>query len=400
MEYKYNTLRSMFYKHVAQTATQQPALQIKYANGCYMYDMDDKPYIDFISGISVSSLGHNNPLIIQAVQQQIARHLHVMVYGEYVLAPQVNLAEKLAELLPPSLSQVYFTNSGAEAVEGAMKLSKRKTGRTKMVSCYNAYHGSTQGALSLMGNEFFKQAFRPLLPDVHHIQYNDIEQLQYVDTHTACVIVEPVQSETGYIMGTQQYMKSLRQRCDEVGALLIFDEAQSGMGRTGKLFGFEHFHIVPDVLVLAKAFGAGFPLGAFVSSHEIMSALSYDPPLGHITTFGGHPVSCAASLAALHQLNEPGFFTALQENALYLKEQLSQVFGSDKLSGLGMMIAVRMRDEKQCSAVIDDCLKNGLIADWFLFAPHSIRIAPPLIMDKTTIHKACSILKQAYLLNK
>lgn len=389
------TLRSQFFNHLAQTAADPPALEISHGNGCYLYDTDGREYLDCISGISVASLGHNNAGIKKAVTDQINAHSHVMVFGEYILHPQVTLAAKLASLLPQTLSSVFFTNSGAEAIEGAMKLVKRYTGKSKLVACKNAYHGSTQGALSLMGNEFFKQAFRPLLPNVHFIEFNNCDELHVIDQDTAAVFVEPVQSETGYLPGSAEFIEALRIRCDQTGALLVLDEVQSGMCRTGKMFGFEHYNICPDVLVLAKALGGGYPLGAFITSKHIMDTLGFDPPLGHITTFGGHPVSCAASLAVLNEVLQNGFKERVTEKEQLFRSLLSKHISPEKISGRGLMLAIHFENETKCKKIIYNCLDHGLLADWFLFAPNAMRITPPLIIDEQQIEKICEIIAGA-----
>lgn len=318
-----------------------------------------------------------------------------MVFGEYILEPQVKLAAKLASLLPSHLTSVYFTNSGTEAIEGAMKLVKRCTRKSKIVACKNAYHGSTQGALSLMGNEFFKQAFRPLLPDIHFIEFNNCSDIQFIDDMTAAVFIEPVQSETGYLTASAEFINEIRKRCDQTGSLLVMDEVQSGMCRTGKMFGFEHFNIFPDILVLAKALGGGYPLGAFIASKQIMDTLGVDPPLGHITTFGGHPVSCAASLATLEELLQSGFREGISEKEKLFRKLLSKCINPDRITGKGLMLAIHFDDEKKCQSTIFKCLESGLIADWFLFAPHAMRITPPLIIDESLIEKACGLITDA-----
>jgi acetylornithine/N-succinyldiaminopimelate aminotransferase len=367
MNHHQSGLRPFFFRHLAQTTPDPPALEISDANGCYLFDISGKKYLDFISGIAVSSAGHKNQDIARAVKEQVDKFSHVMVFGEYVLSPQVQLARKLSEMLPSPLSSVYLTNSGAEAVEGAMKLAKRFTGRSKFIAFRNAYHGSTQGALSLMGNEFFKQSFRPLLPDVHFIEFNNVDDLKFIDKHTAAVFAEPIQSETGYIPATPDFMQKLREKCSQEGALLVLDEAQSGFGRTGKMFGFEHFTIIPDILILAKALGGGFPLGAFVASKAMTDTLSFDPPLGHITTFGGHPVSCAAALAFIGFIQTQGFAEAISEKESLFKNHLKNY--AENITGKGLMLALHLNDEQQCLRALEKCMKSGLLADWFLFAP-------------------------------
>lgn len=385
-----STYRSAFFKHVAQTSDAPLAIDITHASGVYMYS-NDKRYIDCISGISVSNLGHANPKINEAVKQQLEKHAHLMVYGELIQAPQVQLAEKLSQLLPHQLNSVYFVNSGSEAIEGAMKLAKRYTGRTRFVALKNAYHGSTQGALSLMSDAYFSQAFMPLLPGVSFIDQNDLSQLNCIDETIAAVFVEPVMGEKGYEPCTQEFLEALRRKCYETGTLLIFDEIQSGYGRTGKLFAFEHFQVVPDVLVLAKGFGGGLPLGAFIASSSLMSVLQDNPVLGHITTFGGHPVSCAASLAALNCLLEQNLLEQIESKEMLFRRLLKH----DKIksiSGKGLMLALHFEDEIFCRKVIDACVSSGLLIDWFLFASNRIRLAPPLIIEEPHIHEICGII--------
>ena len=299
-----DSLRPLFLKYLAQTSDSPLALEFESASGIYLIDRAGNKYIDLISGISVSNIGHSNPRLVKAVQEQAARHMHLMVYGEYVQSPQVKFAEALCKLLPATLQNIYFVNSGAEAVEGALKLAKRFTGRSEIISFRNAYHGSTHGALSVMGNEDMKSAYRPLLPAIRFLEFGNFSDIKQISSATACVIIEPVQGEAGVIVPPYGYMEELKKECENAGALLIFDEIQTGFGRTGEMFAFQHTKIVPDILLLAKALGGGMPLGAFISSKEIMAVLSKDPVLGHITTFGGHPVSCAAGMAALEVIQE------------------------------------------------------------------------------------------------
>lgn len=385
-------LTQLYFRHLAQLADESPAIAFSHGKGSLLYDIDGKEYIDFVSGISVSSFGHNNPKIINAAKTQLDKHLHIMVFGEQILSPQVLLAKKISDCLPVSLSNVYFTNSGTEAIEAAMKLAKRFTGKTKIIATKNAYHGSTQGALSIMGNEFFKQAFRPLLPDIEFIEFNNLIDIEKIDDKTACVILEPIQSESGYNPASLEFLKSLRKKCDETSTLLIFDEVQSGMGRTAKLFAFEHYNVIPDVLVLAKALGAGFPLGAFISSKEIMSSLSFDPPLGHITTFGGHPLSCAASLAAFEILDETNFLTNVQYKSDLIVKILKSRIADISISGKGLMLAIHFERAEICQKIIKSCQNKGLLTDWFLFSDSSLRMAPPLTITEDEIIKSCEII--------
>ena len=395
------TNRQLFFNQLAQTSPTPMGLEIARAKGVYLFSPEGKKYMDLISGISVSNVGHAHPKVVKAVKQQAEKFMHLMVYGEYVQSPQVKLAKRLTELLPKKLNSVYFVNSGSEAVEGALKLSKRFTGRTEIVAFKNAYHGSTHGTLSVMGNEAMKQVFRPLLPDVRFLEFNNEKQLEQITSKTACVIVEPIQGEAGVILpkanvrgqradGKGNFLQSLRKRCDEVGALLIFDEIQTGMGRTGKLFAFEQYGVVPDVLCLAKAFGGGMPLGAFISSKEIMSTLSHDPVLGHITTFGGHPVCCAASLAALQILTSKPLLNVKKKGELFKKFLVHPRI--KEVRGEGLLLAVQFASEEENKKIISRCIENGVVVDWFLFRPDAMRIAPPLVITEKEIISACKII--------
>ncbi len=386
--------RASFLKHLAQTSEFPLMLEIEKGEGIYLFDKDGKKYIDLIAGISVSSLGHCHPAIVEAVGQQAQSYMHTLVYGEFVLAPQVELATLLAAQLPESLNSTYFVNSGAEATEGAMKLVKRATGRPEIISCYKAYHGSTQGAASLMSDPFFTQAFRPLLPGIKHIDFNCEWCLQKITTETAAVIVETIQAEWGVRKPQNNYLKKLRQRCDEVGALLIFDEIQVGFGRTGTLFAFEQYGVVPDILLLAKAMGGGMPIGAFVADKALMSVLSHDPLLGHITTFGGHPVCTAAALANLKTLLKEGYITSVKKKeALFL--DLLQHPLILQIRSAGFIMAVDLGSFEIVQKVIKKCLDKGLITDWFLFNDNCLRIAPPLIITEAQIQDSCAILLEA-----
>ncbi|MBK6609590.1 MAG: aspartate aminotransferase family protein [Sphingobacteriales bacterium] len=385
-------LRQLFLQHVAQTSPQPLLLEITHAEGIFLYDALGKAYYDAISGISVSNLGHGNPAVVAAVQQQAANFMHLMVYGEVVHAPQVQFAHLLCQNLPQQqLNSVYFVNSGAEAVDGALKLAKRYTGRTQLVGFNNAYHGSTHAALSLMGNEYFKQAYRPLLPDVKHLPFNNEVALQQITQQTAAVLMEVVQAEAGVILPNPKFLTAVRQRCNEVGALLIFDEIQTGLGRTGTLFAFEQFSVIPDILLLAKALGAGMPIGAFITSQQIMEVLKTNPVLGHITTFGGHPVCCAAGLAGLQVL--------LSTNYINEVEQKSALFGQllkhPKIINLrraGLLMAIEFESEQFNQQVITHCLQRGLLTDWFLFAPNCLRLAPPLTITTEQIRAICQLI--------
>ena len=393
------SLRQLFLQHLAPTSAFPLLLQVDRAEGIYLFDETGKAYIDLISGIGVSGLGHCHPEVVAAIQQQSQRYLHTMVYGEYVLSPQVELAQLLAQHLPDTLDSVYFVNSGTEATEGAMKLAKRYTGRHEIISCINAYHGSTQGAISLMNNEELTQGFRPLLPGIRHIDFNCEFCLQKISDKTAAVILETVQGEWGVRKPQKAFLQKLRARCTEVGALLILDEIQAGMGRTGSLFAFEQYGIVPDVLLLAKGLGGGMPIGAFIASAEVMKVLSFDPILGHITTFGGHPVSCAAALATLRVLTESDLIAQVPKKEALFLELLQHPLIRDVRSA-GLMMAVELKDFDQVQKVIKTCIENGLITDWFLFNDRSLRIAPPLIITEQEIRKACSIILAALDLEK
>lgn len=387
-------IRQLFLQHLAQTSEFPLMLEIERGEGCYLYDTDGKSYLDLIAGIGVSSLGHCHPRVTTAVKTQVDKYLHTMVYGEYVLTPQVRLAELMVNNLPKNLDSIYFTNSGTEATEGAMKLAKRYTGRSEFVAMKNAYHGSSQGAASLMWPKDFTQAYHPLLPGIKHIDFNCDWCLSQITEKTAAVIAETVQAEWGLRKPTNDYLKKLRKRCDEVGALLILDEIQAGYGRTGTLWAFEQYGIVPDILLTAKGMGGGMPIGAFISSKEIMSVLSYNPLLGHITTFGGHPVSCAAALATLEVLTEENYIAEVVE-----KEQMLHDILQHKLilhvRTAGLWAAVEMKDFDTVQAVIKECLELGLITDWFLFNDRSLRIAPPLLITKEELKKGCEIILKA-----
>jgi len=388
------TLRELFLLNNAQTTDFPLLLEFERAAGVYMYDSQGRGYIDLISGIGVSNLGHSHPNVIAAIKDQLDKYMHLMVYGEYVQTPQVRFAEKLLSLLPENLQSVYFTNSGAEAVEGALKLAKRFTGRAQIIAFKNAYHGSTQGALSVMGNEEFKQAYRPLLPGISFINFNDLAGLDQITPDTAAVIVETVQGEAGVRVPDRAYMQALRQRCTDTGALLILDEIQAAFGRTGRLFAFEHFDIKPDILLLAKAMGGGMPLGAFIASHQIMDALKENPILGHITTFGGHPVCCAAGLAALEALLIENLLAKVDEKEKQFRKLLVHP-SIRQIRGKGLMLAIEFDSFELNKKIIDRCIANGVIVDWFLHCSNSMRIAPPLIIAAEEIENACEVILEA-----
>lgn len=387
-------LRPLFLRHVAQTSDIPILLEIERAEGSFLYDTSGKPYLDLIAGISVSVLGHRHPVVVDAVKEQADKYLHTLVYGEYILSPQVQLAKMLADHLPPSLDSVYFVNSGSEATEGAMKLAKRYTRRAEIIACREAYHGSTQGAASLMSPKFFTRAFHPLLPGIRHIDFNCESDLEKITAKTACVILETVQAEAGVRLPKGDFLKKLRHRCTEVGALLVLDEIQVGYGRTGSLWAFEQYGIVPDVLLLAKGMGGGMPIGAFVASGEVMQALSFDPPLGHITTFGGHPVCCAAALVTLKYLMESDLIQKVPEKEALFRQLLVHP-AIREVRSAGLLIAVEIGDFSALRKVILECLANGVVTDWFLFNDRSLRIAPPLTISEEEIRQACSVIQDA-----
>jgi acetylornithine/succinyldiaminopimelate/putrescine aminotransferase len=397
--------RQLFLRHLAQTSDAPLMLEIERAEGMYLYDTYGKAYMDLIAGIGVSALGHRHPKIIQAIQNQLDKYLHTLVYGEFILSPQVQLATLLAQHLPPNLQSVYLTNSGTEATEGAMKVAKRYTGRSHIIAARNAYHGSTQGAMSLNSDDYFTQAFRPLLPDIDWINFNNIDELDKINDKTAAVIIETVQAEVGICPplmlttssrqgATVSFMKKLRERCTEVGALLILDEIQAGMGRTGTLWAFEQYDIVPDVLLLAKGLGGGMPIGAFIGSKEIMTTLSHDPVLGHISTFGGHPLSSAAAFATLQTILETDLIAQVKRKEnLFLQYLVHPKIKAVRSAGL--WLAVEVESFEYLQKIIHYCLHKGLITDWFLFNNRSLRIAPPLIISEKNIEWACGIILEA-----
>ncbi len=386
--------RQLFLQHVGQTSDFPLQLEIERAEGIYMYDRTGKSYIDLISGVSVSNLGHLHPEVVKAVKDQADKYMHLMVYGEYVQTPQVEFAKKLSDLLPEKLNSTYFVNSGSEAIEGALKLAKRYTGRLEIVSFKNAYHGSTHGALSVMGNEEFKNSFRPLLPDIKFIDFNSKEDLVQITDKTACVLVEPVQGEGGIRLPDSGYLKKLREKCDDHGVLLIFDEIQTGFGRTGSLFAFQKYGVIPDIFTIAKGMGGGMPIGAFVSSNEIMSSFKTNPILGHITTFGGHPVSCAAAKTSLDILTSEGFINEVEQKGKLFRKYLDRP-EIKEIRGVGLFMAVELLDFKQVKKVIDIAVSKGLVTDWFLFHDSAFRIAPPLTITNEQIKEACDILNES-----
>ncbi|HVT85434.1 MAG TPA: aspartate aminotransferase family protein, partial [Chitinophagaceae bacterium] len=367
------------------------ALEIVKAEGAVLIDTAGKEYIDLIGGISVANTGHRHPAVVDAIKKQLDLYLHIMVYGEFVESPQVQYAQLLTDHLPPSLNSVYFTNSGAEAVEGAMKLAKRISNRTQIMAFQKAYHGSTQGALSIIGDEYWRNAFRPLLPDVLHLKYDSSEALNAITNQTACVIAETVQGEAGIIAPLKEWMQALRKKCTETGTILILDEIQAGFGRTGKLWGFEYFDIVPDILLLGKALGGGMPLGAFIADKKLMSSLTKQPELGHITTFGGHPVCCAAGLAAMKVLLEEKLINDVQSKeklfrALLVHQKIKSI------RSFGLWMAIEFDSFETNKKIIDACIQDGVLTDWFLFAPNCLRISPPLIISEEQVRKASAVI--------
>lgn len=386
--------RELFLRHVAQTSPAPLALEIVKAKGCKMWDKEGKEYTDLISGISVCNIGHGNPNVINAVNEQTEKYMHLMVYGELVESPQVLYAKRITEILPASLNSVYFTSSGTEATEGAMKLAKRLTGRSNIVAFNESYHGSTQGALSVMGSEYWRNAYRPLLPGIVHLDHNVLPQLEHINEHTACVIAEPIQAERGVMAPSLEWMQMLRKRCDETGTLLILDEIQTGFGRTGHYFAFEKYGIIPDILLLGKALGGGMPLGAFVSSKERMDAFTDNPVLGHITTFGGHPVCCAAGLAALEFLVSEQLVDQVTNRERLFRSLLIH----DKIKSFrsaGLLMSIEFDSYTTNKKIIDACISKGVFTDWFLFASHCMRLAPPLIISEAEIKQACNIIIEA-----
>ena len=386
--------RQLFLQHVAQTSTAPLGIEMVEAAGVTLTDVDGKTYTDFIAGFSVCNIGHSHPEVVKAVQEQAAKYMHLIVYGEFIESPQVQYAALLAKHLPENLDCVYFTSSGAEATEGALKLAKRVTGKTKIIACNKAYHGSTQGALSVMGDEYWRNAFRPLLPEVYHFNYNDDALVAAIDNTVACVIVEPVQAESGVTPGRKQWLAAIRKKCDAHCVLLIFDEIQSGFGRTGTLFAFEQMGVVPDVLLVGKALGGGMPLGAFISSHKLMSTLTVAPVLGHITTFGGHPVSCAAGKKAFEILLQEKYIDTVAAKSELLQSLLVHP-AIVQMQGIGLWFSLQFSSDALAQKVAHTCVQNGLITDWFLFAPDCIRVAPPLIITEAEIRAACTIILQS-----
>ena len=389
-----SNLRQLFLEHVGQTSDYPMMLEVERAEGVYLYGPNGKRWIDLISGVSVSAVGHGNLAVIEAICRQARDYLHLMVYGEAIEAPQVRYAQRIASLLPDPLDSVYFVNSGSEAVEGALKLAKRYTGRTEMIYYKNAYHGSTHGSLSVMGGETFRNAFRPLLPDTRQIRFNEPDDLQYITPRTACVIIEPVQGEGGIIPVRRDYLQALRDRCNETGTLLIYDEIQTGLGRTGTLYFFQRYGIVPDILCTAKAFGGGMPLGAFIASKRVMDVLKTNPVLGHITTFGGHPVCCAAGLAALEYTLSEGLMEQAESKGALYEKLLGDHPLVREIRRVGLLMAIEFGDAELTARIVWDAVEAGLMTEWFMFHETAMRIAPPLTITPAEIEESCTILRK------
>lgn len=386
--------RELFLQNTAQTSNSPRLIEVEKAEGSYLYGPHGEKYLDLVSGFNVSNIGHRHTKVIEAIQHQLEKYLHVTVYGEFVQAPQVQFATALLAQLPSSFGSVYLTNSGAEAVEGSMKIAKRFTGRRQIIAAKNAYHGSTQGALSLIGGTKYQEAYAPLLPEIDFIEFNNINDLTLINENTAAVIVEAIQGEAGIRVPDKAYMKALRDKCTAVGALLIFDEIQTGFGRTGKLFAFEHFDIVPDILMLAKGIGGGMPLGAFVAPKAIMDVIKDNPMLGHITTFGGHPVSCAAALASLNVIKEEKLVEGVAEKAALFRKELNHP-KIKEIRDLGLMMCIQVENFDQVYNVSKYCAEHGVMIDWYLHCETALRVAPPLTISEEEIVEACNVIKKA-----
>ncbi|SFN69778.1 Acetylornithine/succinyldiaminopimelate/putrescine aminotransferase [Chitinophaga sp. YR627] len=386
--------RQLFLRHVAQLSDAPMALEITKASGMYMWDADGKKIMDLIAGISVCNVGHSHPAVVNAIKEQAEQYMHLLVYGELIQTPQVGFATLLTQHLPASLNSVYFTNSGAEAVEGAMKLAKRYTGRTEILAFERSYHGSTQGAMSIMGDETWRNAYRPLLPDIQHLQYNTWEALDQITERTACIILETVQAEAGVRVPQKEWLQAIREKCTATGTLMVLDEIQCGLGRNGSLWAFEQTGVVPDILLLGKALGGGMPMGAFIADREIMWSFTHKPVLGHMTTFGGHPVICAAGMAGFKVLLEENLIESVKAKGQLFHQYLKHHAIKD-IRSLGLMMAVEFESFAMNKKVIDLCIEKGLLTDWFLFAPECLRIAPPLIISEEEIRQACDIILEA-----
>jgi acetylornithine/N-succinyldiaminopimelate aminotransferase len=389
------SFRTSFLRHVGQTSPEPDGFEVSHGEGIFLFDMHGNQFIDCISGIAVSSLGHSHPRIKEAITRQLDLHLHTMVYGEHVQVPQVALAEKLAGLLPPELNCTFFTSSGTEAVEGVLKAARKYTSRYEIVACRHAYHGSTAGAESLRSDLVHIAGARPLVPGVKHIDYNSFDDLELITDHTAAIIIEPVQGEAGALVPSPDYLRAVRKRCDQTGTLLIFDEIQTGMGRTGSMWAFQQEEVIPDILLLAKAFGGGLPLGAFISSEKIMKVLSHDPILGHLTTFGGHPLSCAAGLEAINIIVENNLPSRAASFERLFRNQLEHHPALREVRGRGLMLALELKKQENLFPAVKACRKEGLLLDWFLFNDRSLRLAPPLIISEEEVHLVCKKLTSA-----
>jgi acetylornithine/succinyldiaminopimelate/putrescine aminotransferase len=389
-----NFSQQTFYNHLAQTTPYPYNITIEKAEGIYLYSPDGKRYMDMISGIGVNNIGHRHPHVIKAIKDQLDKHLHVMVYGEFVQHTPNALSEKLTSLLPLSLNCCYFVNSGTEANEGALKLAKRVTGRSEIIAMHKSYHGSTHGSLSISGNEKKKNAYRPLLPGVRFIDFNSISDLQYITQNTACVIIETVQGDAGVRIPSKEYLQALRKKCNEHCVLLIFDEIQCGMGRTGTLFAFEQFDVIPDVLTIGKAFGGGLPMGAFIADKRLMSTLAQDPPLGHITTFGGNPVCCASALATLEVIEQENLLKDVESKG-QLIESLLKHAKIKEIRRIGLLFAIDFETAEEVNKIVENAKQKGVICYWFLSHPNSFRIAPPLTISEPEVREACSLILEA-----
>tara|TARA_R110002096_G_scaffold434360_3_gene655710 strand:+ start:12827 stop:14020 length:1194 start_codon:yes stop_codon:yes gene_type:complete len=387
-------LKQSFLSHIAQTSDSPIGLEISHAKGPFLYTTKEVRYVDFISGIAVSSLGHRHPKVIAAIEEQLGKYLHVMVYGEFIQKPQVEFAELLMAQLPPQLNQVYLVNSGTEANEGALKLAKKHTGRSKLVAFKNSYHGDTHGSLSVTGRDVYRDPYLPLLPDVHFLNFNSFVDLDNIDNQTASVILEPIQGEGGIIPAEKEWLKAVRSKCDETGALLIFDEIQSGFARTGKLFAFEHYDVIPDILCLAKAMAGGMPMGAFVSSSEIFKAFMYNPPLNHVTTFGGHPVCCAAAHANLKELLDGNYINRAVEIERKIKKRLVGK-GIVEVRGKGAMLGLELESWELTKAVVESCFEKGVLLGWTLHSNTLVRLAPPLIIENDLLDEVLETIMES-----
>jgi acetylornithine/succinyldiaminopimelate/putrescine aminotransferase len=389
-----STNKDLFFKYLGLPSSKPVGIEIERAKGIYLYDEKGKEYIDLVSGISVSNIGHLHPKVVEAINEQLTKYMHLMVFGEYIQSPQVLLAKLLTDFLPSNLNSVYFVNSGSEANEGAIKLAKRFTRRTEIIAFINAYHGSTHGALSVLGNETLKNSFRPLLPDIKFIQFNNFNDLAQVTERTACVIAESVQAEAGVILPKPDYFSALQQKCNETGSLLILDDIQMGFGRTGKLFSFENFNFIPDILTIAKGMGGGMPIGAFISRKQIMNTLTFGPELGHITTFGGHPVSCAAAIANLKVITEDHILPEVNKKGTLFKSAFSNNQKIKQVRQIGLMLGLDLQSIEFTDRLVNEFINNGLLTDRFLFRPFAFRIAPPLNINFEEIEKIVSLINK------